>query len=86
MFSRLIALTVKAPLKRLGYALWVLDGRFGRRLSFGFRHEATILIPAYSPERLHNVEPMVRTVLRCDFVSRVIKLLRRANYRAKADE
>jgi hypothetical protein len=72
MFSRLIAWTVKAPLKRLGYGFWVLNGRFGRRLSFGLPQKATILLPAYSPERLHNVEPMVRTVLRCDFVSRVI--------------
>jgi len=72
MFSRLIASRIKAPLRRLGYVLWVLDGRFGRRLSFGFRHKATILLPAYSPERVHNVEPMVRTVLRCDFVNRVI--------------
>ena len=72
MFSRLTASTIKAPLKRLGYVLWVLGGRFGRPLSFGFAHQATILLPAYSPERVHNVEPMVRTVLRCDFVSRVI--------------
>lgn len=57
--------------KRVGHALWVVNGRLASRIELEVRQKATVIIPTYSAERVRGVAAMVRSVLRCAFVEKV---------------
>jgi hypothetical protein len=51
---------------------WILNARFGPKLSTDLTEKATIIIPSYSLERIKNIEPLTRNLLKCAFVEKII--------------
>ena len=51
---------------------WILNARFGPKLSTDLTEKATIIIPSYSLERMKNIEPLTRNLLKCAFVEKII--------------
>jgi glycosyltransferase involved in cell wall biosynthesis len=52
------------------YAKWEYRARFGPRLKFAGTEKATIVFLSY--KRPQNIEPLVRSALKCSFVAKVI--------------
>jgi len=52
------------------YAKWEYRARFGPRLKFAGTERATIVLLSY--KRPQNIEPLVRSALKCSFVAKVI--------------
>jgi hypothetical protein len=54
------------------YWKWFIEGYTGRSVSLNMSQKATVIIPSYHIKRARNVEPLIRTILRCDFVEKII--------------
>lgn len=54
------------------YWKWVLESHIGRSVSLSMSQKATVIIPSYSEKRVRNLRPLVRSLLKCDFVEKVI--------------
>lgn len=58
--------------KRLLYWKWVLHVRTCREISVPSASKVTVVLTAYRQERMRNLDPLVRSVLKCRFVEKVI--------------
>jgi hypothetical protein len=58
--------------KRLLYWKWVLQVRTCRAVSVPSASKVTVVLTAYKKERMRNLDPLVRSVLKCRFVEKVI--------------
>lgn len=58
--------------KKIVYWIWVLNGYFGQNISIDLRQKTTVIIPSYSVERVQYIGPQVRSLLKCDFVEKII--------------
>lgn len=62
--------------KRAAWAVtrwsWVLQSYCGGPVSSGHARKLTVIIPTYSPARVRNLPGLVRSLLRCEFVERVV--------------
>jgi hypothetical protein len=54
------------------YWPWVLRSRRTAEVSIETPHRLTVLIPTYSPARMRDLDPLIRSVLRCKFVEKII--------------
>jgi hypothetical protein len=60
------------PHRRIAYRLWLAQGRLGPSVTSGSGKQAAFMVTAYHLARAKNIEPIVRSALRCDFISHVI--------------
>lgn len=58
--------------KRVVYALWVLFGFIGWKIRIHRSETLTVLITYYNPARLRHVNPLIRNLLKCEFVEKVV--------------
>ncbi|MFC1485932.1 glycosyltransferase family A protein [Candidatus Latescibacterota bacterium] len=49
-----------------------MDVHIGHNISLSMSEKATVVISSYSERRMRNIQPLVRSVLKCDFVEKVI--------------
>lgn len=61
------------------YLRWQHDARFGPRVGLDGPQKLTIILLAW--KRMHNMEPIVRSLLRADFVERIIVSNNNPEYR-----
>lgn len=52
--------------------LWVLRSYWGGPVSSCCAHRLTVIVPAYNPARMRNLPALVRSLVKCDFVERII--------------
>jgi hypothetical protein len=58
--------------RRAMFWKWAAHVRLCRELSLPFEGKATVVLTAYKPQRARNLDPLVRSVLKCRFVEKVI--------------
>ncbi len=63
---------IKYVLWSVLYWPWVLQSLGGRRVTVDNGRRLTVLIPAYSPARMRDITPLVRSLLKCTFVEKII--------------
>lgn len=63
---------IGAIARELLYWRWRLASRVGPRVSATGAGTLTVVVPAYHPQRSRNIDPIVRSCLRCAFVTRVV--------------
>jgi glycosyltransferase involved in cell wall biosynthesis len=51
---------------------WIANGHFGRNISINTSDKLTVFIPSYNIERVRNITPQVQSILKCDFVEKII--------------
>jgi glycosyltransferase involved in cell wall biosynthesis len=54
------------------YWKWVAHCRLCRNVSVAVPDKVTVILPAYRQARMKNLEPLVRSALKCDFVEKVV--------------
>jgi hypothetical protein len=59
-------------IRRLLYWKWALNSRICREVSIPSGCKATVVLTAYREERMGNLDPLARSVLKCAFVEKVI--------------
>lgn len=62
-----------------GYLRWQHDARYGPRVSIAGPEKLTVILLNY--QRVRNLEPMVRSLLRCDFVEKILVSNNNPRYR-----
>lgn len=60
------------PRRWVRYALWTLVPHLGRTWSLEVPERVTVLLTYYHPRRATHMRHQVRSLLRCDFVERII--------------
>jgi hypothetical protein len=63
---------IKKLAKEVLIWIWILNGHFGRYFTIDIKQKVIVIIPSYSIERVKHVEPQVRSLLKCDFVAKII--------------
>lgn len=63
---------IEAALRELMYWKWLAASRVERIVPADGSERATVVIPTYAAERARNLEPMIRHLLMCRFVERII--------------
>jgi hypothetical protein len=63
---------IKDFLKQIIHYLWILHGYVGFRSKLGVPQVVTVLIAYYNPVRLKHVNHLIRNLLKCDFVERIV--------------
>ncbi len=63
----------------LGYLRWQRDARHGPRVATAGPEKATVILLNY--KRVRNLEPMARSLLRCDFVEKILVCNNNPRYR-----
>ncbi|MGL5082033.1 MAG: glycosyltransferase family A protein [Microcoleaceae cyanobacterium] len=61
-----------AEIREILYWKWVLDGHIGQNLSVSTNQKLTVIVPSYHASRARNIQPLIRSVLKCDFVEKII--------------
>ena len=54
------------------YHKWVLDGYISPPISLATDKKVTIVVPSYHASRARNLQPLVRSTLKCNFVEKII--------------
>jgi hypothetical protein len=60
------------PRRLIRQALLILNGYIGRTISLDSSQKATILLAPYHPERMNHLDPLVRNLLKCTFVEKIV--------------
>ncbi len=63
---------IVSTMRRLFYWKWVLHVRRCREVTIPSDCKVTVVLTAYRKERIGNLDPLVRSVLKCAFVEKVI--------------
>ncbi|MGH9941657.1 MAG: hypothetical protein ACRD9R_04765 [Pyrinomonadaceae bacterium] len=63
---------LRAMAREVLYRKWVLSGYVGRNVPAHDAPQAICIIQSYRPERMRNVAPLVRCLLKCDFIEKII--------------
>jgi hypothetical protein len=63
---------IKKGAKKGYHWTWIVNGHFGRNISIDIPEKTTVIIPSYSVERVRYLEPQVRSILKCDFIEKII--------------
>jgi hypothetical protein len=63
---------LKSALWAALYWPWVLRSRRAAHISIETPHRLTVLVPTYSPARMRDLDPLIRSILRCAFVEKII--------------
>jgi hypothetical protein len=58
--------------RELFFRLYTLNGHFGRQVSIPGNLRTVAIIPSYSKKRARNLDPLVRNLLKCTFLKKVI--------------
>ncbi|QQS34852.1 MAG: hypothetical protein IPM56_11335 [Ignavibacteriales bacterium] len=73
-YGKLNPVKMKDSAKFLGkwllYWVWILRIHFGKKVHFASRESITLVLLSY--KRIRNIEPIVKSALKCSFISRVI--------------
>jgi hypothetical protein len=72
-------LFAQRPSYFFGYLRWQHDARYGPRVAIAGPEKATVILLNY--RRVRNLEPMVRSLLLCDFVEKVLVSNNNPEYR-----
>ena len=59
-------------LNRILYWKWLLDGYICNNQSINGNYKVVVILASYHIERMKNIEPLVRSLSKCDFVSGII--------------
>ncbi len=63
---------VKKLAKEILFWNWELRGYLGARVSLPRTEKATVIIPTYNKRRRRNIQPLIRSLLLCEFVECII--------------
>lgn len=63
---------LKKTAKQVVYLLWVLFGFIGWKIRIQSPQTLTVLITYYKPARLRHVNHLIRNLLKCEFVEKVV--------------
>jgi len=58
--------------KKLRYAMWALNGRFGRKITVESPQMVTVLITYFHPARMKHINAQIGNILKCSFVDKVV--------------
>jgi glycosyltransferase involved in cell wall biosynthesis len=67
-----IAVIVKLGVSTILRWLWILNSRWGATVSLPRHDKVTVILLAYHEKRMRNIQPLVRSALKCTFVEKVI--------------
>jgi hypothetical protein len=62
--------SLKFLLKRILYWMWILEIHLGKKLNSKYDENATMILLSY--KRIKNIEPIVKSALKCSFISKII--------------
>ncbi|HZY44713.1 MAG TPA: hypothetical protein VFF70_08190 [Anaerolineae bacterium] len=63
---------LKAIAKASLRQVWVLNSRIGPTVSLPFAFKLIVVLVGYEEKRMQNIEPLIRSALKCTFVEKVI--------------
>jgi hypothetical protein len=69
---RQIAARLKSTARACVRLLWVLNSRVGLTVSLPLDLKGMVILTGYQAERMKNIEPLIRSALKCTFVEKVI--------------
>jgi len=72
MTIKRIKKSIRKGISQVHHWAWIANGRFGRNISINSPDKLTVIIPSYPPERVRNITPQVHSILKCDFVEKII--------------
>jgi glycosyltransferase involved in cell wall biosynthesis len=72
VITKKIKKLIRKGLRQVHHWVWIANGRFGRNISINTPDKLTVIIPSYNIERVGNITPQVRSILKCDFVEKII--------------
>jgi glycosyltransferase involved in cell wall biosynthesis len=62
----------RSRMRELLYQKWCLQGYFSSPLHLKTDKKVTIIVPSYHASRARNLQPLVRSTLKCNFVEKII--------------
>lgn len=69
---RFLSNIYQSVMRELFYWKWTLDGYISYPVSLATDEKVTIVIPSYHASRARNLQPLVRSILKCNFVEKII--------------
>ncbi|MEQ1529707.1 MAG: glycosyltransferase family A protein [Methylococcales bacterium] len=63
---------VQPGIREFYYRKWVLDGYLSPAINLAIPQKVTVIVPSYHRYRSRNLQPMVRLILKCGFVEKLI--------------
>ena len=63
---------LERSVRELLFWKWKLDSYFRSNTNSGLNQKATVILTCYSEKRARNMDPLIRTLLKCDFVEKVL--------------
>ncbi|MGB3532836.1 MAG: glycosyltransferase [Microcoleaceae cyanobacterium] len=62
----------QSRIRELFYRKWTLDSYISNPVSLATDKKVTIIVPSYHASRSRNLQPLIRSVVKCDFVEKII--------------
>ena len=65
-------INIKKISSKASYYIWLLNSYIAGKQSSDTQNKAVAILASYHIERMKNIEPLVRSILKCDFIKKII--------------